>query len=358
MLKSQAMKINTGKGSVSLVVLLAIWSVSAIASLPGLAISPILGDLNKVFPKVTDLEIQMLTSLPSLLIIPFVLLSGKLSEGRDKLTILVVGLSIFFLSGVACLFARSMAWLIVISCILGIGAGMVIPLSTGLVVDYFTGDYRVRQLGYSSAINNLTLVIATVVTGYLADVNWHLPFLVYTLPGISLALSFFLKRQRSDPEPEQSIQLRHKRIDRGKLAGLMLFYFFVTYAVLAVAFYASFLIDDYKIDSSFSGVLISLFFLAIMLPGLFIEQDYRPVETECQPRIAGTGLRGVVVRRDFSRQGDARRRGPARGIRLRGDAARRLRQGRHHRSAPVGDPRAVVRHGDELPGRDGLPLYR
>ena len=125
MLKSQAMKINTGKGSVSLVVLLAIWSVSAIASLPGLAISPILGDLNKVFPKVTDLEIQMLTSLPSLLIIPFVLLSGKLSEGRDKLTILVVGLSIFFLSGVACLFARSMAWLIVISCILGIGAGMV-----------------------------------------------------------------------------------------------------------------------------------------------------------------------------------------------------------------------------------------
>ena len=140
------MKIKTGKGSVTLVVLLAIWSVSAIASLPGLAVSPILGDLNKVFPKVTDLEIQMLTSLPSLLIIPFVLLSGKLSEGRDKLKILIVGLSIFFLSGVACLFARSMAWLIVISCILGIGAGMVIPFSTGLVVDYFTGDYRVRRL--------------------------------------------------------------------------------------------------------------------------------------------------------------------------------------------------------------------
>ena len=269
------MKIKTGKGSVTLVVLLAIWSVSAIASLPGLAVSPILGDLNKVFPKVTDLEIQMLTSLPSLLIIPFVLLSGKLSEGRDKLKILIVGLSIFFLSGVACLFARSMAWLIVISCILGVGAGMVIPLSTGLIVDYFTGDSRVRQLGYSSAINNLTLVVATAVTGYLAEVNWHLPFLVYTLPGISLALSFFLRRSRSTPEPEQSIQMRHKRIDRGKLVGLMLFYFFATYAVLAIAFYASFLVDDYKISSSFSGVLISLFFLAIMLHGLFIDRIIR-----------------------------------------------------------------------------------
>ena len=254
------MKIKTGKGSVTLVVLLAIWSVSAIASLPGLAVSPILGDLNKVFPKVTDLEIQMLTSLPSLLIIPFVLLAGKLSVGKDKLKILAVGLSIFFLSGVACLFARSMMWLIVISCILGIGAGMVIPFSTGLVVDYFTGDYRVRQLGYSSSINNLTLVLATVVTGYLANVDWHLPFLVYTLPGISLALSFLLKR--------------HRR----KLAGLMAFYFFVTYAVLVVTFYASFLIDDYKIDSSFSGVLISLFFLAIMLPGLFIANIIRSLK--------------------------------------------------------------------------------
>lgn len=252
--------------------MLAIWSISAIASLPGLAISPILGDLNKIFPAATDLEIQMLTSLPSLLIIPFVLLAGKLSVGKDKLLLLIVGLVIFFLSGVACLFARSIESLIVISCVLGVGAGMVIPLSTGLVVDYFTGPYRVRQLGYSSAINNFTLVLATVLTGYLADLKWYLPFLVYTLPGISLVLAFCLRRERSLPEPQESIQLRNKRIDRSKLAGLMLFYFFITYTVLVVTYYAAFLIDDYKIDSSFSGVLIALFFLAIMLPGLFVDR--------------------------------------------------------------------------------------
>lgn len=273
------MQIHTGKGTIPVIVLLAIWSVSAIASLPGLAISPILGDLNKVFPKVTDLEIQMLTSLPSLLIIPFVLLSGKLSEGRDQSRILAVGLSIFFLSGVACLFLRSIVGLIVASCILGIGAGMVIPLSTGLVVEYFTGDWRVRQLGYSSAINNLTLVLATILTGYLADVDWHLPFLVYTLPGVALVLSFFLRRRRPAPEPAQSIQLRHRRIDTHKLVGLMLFYFFVTYAVLAIVYYASFLVDDYHIRSSFSGVLIALFFLAIMLPGLYIDRIIRRLKS-------------------------------------------------------------------------------
>ena len=40
--------------------------------------------------------------------------------------------------------------------------------------------------------------------------------------------------------------------------------------MLVVSFYTAFLVDDYKMASSFPGVLISLFFLAIMLPGLFI----------------------------------------------------------------------------------------
>ena len=58
------MKIQTGRGTIPLITLIAIWSISALTSLPGLAVSPILGDLTKIFPKATDLDIQMLTSLP------------------------------------------------------------------------------------------------------------------------------------------------------------------------------------------------------------------------------------------------------------------------------------------------------
>lgn len=201
----------------------------------------------------------MLTSLPSLLIIPFVLLSGRLSVGRDKFRTLAVGLALFFAAGLASLFARSMAGLIAMSCLLGVGAGMVIPFSTGLVVDYFTGGYRIRQLGYSSAISNLLLVAATALAGYLAGIDWHLPFLVYLLPGLSLALVFRLRRQPSAQEPPQSLQLMNRSIDCRKLVGLMAFYFFITYAALAVVFYASFLVERYGLGSSFSGGLISLF---------------------------------------------------------------------------------------------------
>ena len=156
------MKIQTGRGTIPLITLIAIWSISALTSLPGLAVSPILGDLTKIFPKATDLDIQMLTSLPSLLIIPFILLGGKLTEKVDYVRVLKVGLWLFAASGVLYLISNRMWQLIVVSALLGIGSGLIIPLSTGLVSRYFVGTYRVKQFGLSSAITNFTLVIATV----------------------------------------------------------------------------------------------------------------------------------------------------------------------------------------------------
>ena len=74
------MRINTGQGSIPLITLIGIWSISALNALPGLAVSPILGQLTETFPDASELDLQMLTSLPSLMIIPFVIVSGKLTE--------------------------------------------------------------------------------------------------------------------------------------------------------------------------------------------------------------------------------------------------------------------------------------
>lgn len=158
-------KIPTGRGSISPLTLLAIWSVSAITSLPGLAVSPIIGQLDTIFTNVSTTEIQMLTSLPSVLIIPSILLSGQLAITGNKLLILITGLMIYMISSVLCFFAESIRSLLYISLLLGVGAGIVIPLSTSLINDFFTGKYRIRQFGISSFITNLTLVLATALTG-------------------------------------------------------------------------------------------------------------------------------------------------------------------------------------------------
>lgn len=276
------MKINNGQGTIPLITLIGIWSVSALTSLPGLAVSPILGELSTIFPHATELDIQMLTSLPSLLIIPFVLLAGKLAEKRDFIRLLRVGLWLFAASGVLYLFSSRMWQLMAVSALLGIGAGLIIPLSTGLISRYFTGEYRVRQFGYSSAITNMTLVVATAVTGYLAEVHWRLPFAVYLLPLISLVLSAYLKKDAASVTIKQAAAIippiQSTPVISGKygihirhLVQLMLFYGLVTYVVLAVTFNLPFLMEAHHFSSGNSGLMISLFFLAIMAPGFMLD---------------------------------------------------------------------------------------
>lgn len=276
------MKINTGQGTIPLITLIGIWSVSALTSLPGLAVSPILGELSTIFPHATELDIQMLTSLPSLLIIPFVLLAGKLAEKRDFIRLLRVGLWLFAASGVLYLFSSRMWQLMAVSALLGIGAGLIIPLSTGLISRYFTEEYRVRQFGHSSAITNMTLVVATAVTGYLAEVHWRLPFAVYLLPLISLVLSAYLKKDAASVTIKQAAAIippiQSTPVISGKygihirhLVQLMLFYGLVTYVVLVVTFNLPFLMEAHHFSSGNSGLMISLFFLAIMAPGFMLD---------------------------------------------------------------------------------------
>lgn len=264
------MNVKTGKGVLPLAALVAIWSVSAIVSLPGLAISPILDDLESIFPEASHLEVEMLESLPSLLIIPFMLLSGYWSVGRSKIGLLVLGASIFLLSGMGLLLVRKLWELIVLGGIMGIGAGLLIPLSTGLIVDYFTGDRRVRQLGISSAVNNLTLVLATALVGRLATIEWHFAFAVYLLPAVTLLLVPALSHTHPEPEPSDGAQHRQKSLNRGVITGLMLFYFAITYLSLVVTFNTSYVASSASISTSEAGVIISLFFLAIMAPGFVL----------------------------------------------------------------------------------------
>lgn len=281
------MRIQTGQGTIPLITLVGIWSISALNALPGLAVSPILGDLSTIFPHSTQLDIQLLSSLPSLLIIPFIILAGKLTEKVNFIWLLQFGLGIFALSGILYLLSDKMWQLIAVSALLGIGSGLIVPLSTGLISNNFTGQYRVKQFGLSSAITNITLVLATSLTGYLAEINWHLPFAVYLLPLVSIVLSVYLKRSIASEKEASPDANTPKTVDAladveaaksksgihvSHLLQIMSFYGLATYLVVIVSFNLPFLMKEYGFSSGSSGFMISLFFLAIMAPGFMLNR--------------------------------------------------------------------------------------
>lgn len=299
------MKINTGKGQISLMTLIAIWSISLTVNLPGLAITPMLGNLDKIFPHTSELEIQLLTVLPNLFIIPFVLLSGKLSLSKNKISIVVVALAIYLAGGILYLFARSMVQLIIISCILGMGCGLLIPLAAGLLADTFVGKYRMQQLGIKSGISNIALVIATFVVGWLNRGNWHLPFLVYLIPAIPLVLSVFLRGiPKADLNPPA---VSHAPSVKGDFIisrtwSLIAVYFFVSYSVVIVSYYSPFLLQTYGLSDSAVGTVTAIFFLAVFLPGFvlpYVVKLFRQATLIISAIVMSVGILMMILGKSF-----------------------------------------------------------
>lgn len=267
--------IYTGKGTITVMALAGIWSVSALTSLPGLAVSPISEKLLTIFPDATDLDIQMLTTLPSLFIIPFILLAGFISERVGYIKLLYIGLWLYLVSGALYFVCTSMKELIFVSALLGVGAGIIIPLSTSLVSRFFSGEQRTRQYGYVSALTNITLVVATAVTGYLADIRWRLPFIVYLLPAVSILLVSSIKGSEATVASKHEKEIAYSangNVNYRRLIRYMLYYLLITYLVMVVSINLPFLLGKYGYDSGVSGIVTSIFFIAMMLPGLFINR--------------------------------------------------------------------------------------
>ncbi len=281
------MTVTTGKLPLKMMALVAILSLSLVVNLPGLAITPMLGTLSKVFPNTTQLEKQLLTMLPNLLIIPCLLLSGRLSLSRHKISIVVISLIIYSACGILYLFSTSMVELIIISCLLGIGAGLLIPFSTGLLADTFAGPYRMKQMGLQSAISNMTLVCATYAVGLLSHGNWHLPFVVYLIPLIPLAISPFLRKipaedlygTTSHPDqaakPSEACESAEGVPQTASKSGFIysrLFaaigvYFFVTFSSIVISYYCPFLVEKEHWSASLTGTITAIYFFFIFAPG-------------------------------------------------------------------------------------------
>lgn len=281
------MNINTGKTPITAMTLAAILSLSLIVNLPGLAVTPMLSTLSNIFPNTTQIEKQLLTVLPNLLIIPFVLLSGKLSLSHHKRTTIIIALILFVASAAAYLFAKSMMELIIISCLLGCGAGLLIPFSTGLIADCFVGKQRMKMMGFQSGISNMTLVIATFAVGWLSAGNWHLPFVVYLVGIVPLLFAFKLGgipnvdlQNPNQGVPQQAVaapvakQGKQEKVWRGfyvdRMIQLISVYFFISFAVMIISYYCPFLVEKEHWSDTLSGTITSLFFLFIFLPGFFL----------------------------------------------------------------------------------------
>ena len=282
--------VDSGNGKMPLISLLAILSISLTINMPGLAVSPMLGKLRDLFHS-SEMEAQLVTSLPNLCMIPVVLLAGKLSTASRQTAVLTTGLVIFLLAGIGCFFASSMLALIILGCLVGVGCGLVVPVAAGYISEWFMGKSRQADLGLKSTTSNAMVIIANIYVGWVVAINWHAAFVVYLTPLIPLLLLPFMpqryiKKNRivdseaaEKAEEKETVSAKsnanapyhfHGKESIKLLIGLICLYMFLTYATTSISYYAPFAMEHFGMNTTEVGLVTAMYYLMCAVCGAFV----------------------------------------------------------------------------------------
>jgi len=247
--------------------LAAIFSLTVSTVLVGSAVSPALSKIGSYFTSASSTEIGLIVTIPCLFILLINLIFPKISAKFDAKTIAITGLVIFVLAGMSGALSANIYVLLVTRALLGIGAGLVIPLATGLIGFYFAQKEQGRLIGFSVAILNMIGIVAMVLSGKLASISWRWAFVLYGLAIVSIILTIiFLPRENisrtSQKMTKHDYKLKLPFVFGMFLTQLIFFTYMTNFAICAdgKGLFTITEIGIYMALSSFVGFVFSFFF--------------------------------------------------------------------------------------------------
>lgn len=215
--------------------------MSLLTVMAGAAIAPALGIIRQHFAGQPALLVQFIVSIPALFIIITNLFFLSISRHFRTRGIALTGLLLYVVSGAGCFFADNIYVLLSLRALLGVSVGLIMPLSTGLLALYYPPEDQARLMGLSAAMNQMGGVVATLLAGLLASVEWNYAFLVYLLGLLAVVMVFmYLPDDRLESsnkrgkafEPRQLLKF-HPSVT-GMLLLMTIFFIFPTnFAIIA-----------------------------------------------------------------------------------------------------------------------------
>ena len=166
---------------------IAILSISVLTILLNGAIGSIYSILADQLPGATPETLKYAMSISSIFCVIFSLLTGYLEQYFPKKTLLSAGLILFAVGGLGGGLANSLNGLLATRAVIGMGAGICLPLATAFIADFYEGEELKETIGYSLFVASFSNMIFPLVGTWLAEINWRLGFTIY---GISIPVLF------------------------------------------------------------------------------------------------------------------------------------------------------------------------
>lgn len=150
-------------------------------------VTPILGELNDKYQNIDTSIIQLLQTLPNLLIMAGSLMVGWLSLRFSKKKIALAGLALVGICGIAPYIWDNFYFLFLSRLLIGFGFGIIGPLNTAIVAEVFEEAERARYLGMHVVGMSSGAIVGNMFGGILAGIGYRYFFLAYLVAFISLA---------------------------------------------------------------------------------------------------------------------------------------------------------------------------
>lgn len=174
--------------------LLAKWAlllVSILSIMAGTSLAPALPIIQDAFAGEANVEVltRLVQTTHALFIVLAAPLAGAAADRFGRKKLLVFALGLYALSGVSGYFAGSLTSLLAGRALLGVAIAISATTATALIADYFEGPERAGLMGLQMASTTVGAVICLALGGYLADIGWREPFLIYLFAALLLPLA-------------------------------------------------------------------------------------------------------------------------------------------------------------------------
>jgi len=156
----------------------------------GIAIVASLPLIANNFTTIQNIEFysKLLLIIPSIIIAVASPFTGILVDKIGRLIPLYIGFTLFVIGGSSGFFLDDFYYLLVGRAILGIGVAFTTTSSMALVGDYFNEEERHKFMSVQGMAIGFGGIIFIISGGYLAQIDWQYPFLIYNLPILFLPL--------------------------------------------------------------------------------------------------------------------------------------------------------------------------
>lgn len=193
--------------SQNLIIKITLLLVSMLTVMAGATIAPSLPAMQNYFNQVENAElwVRLVLTIPALAIVIGSPIAGQIVDSIGRKPLLICAAILYGFGGGSGFLLNTLPTILIGRAFLGLAVAGVMVSATTLIADYYQGETRANFMGLQAAFMGFGGVFFLSLGGYLADISWRYPFLIYLFAWVLLPLViFFLYEPKSNLETDNN----------------------------------------------------------------------------------------------------------------------------------------------------------